>query len=245
MRFGGLVENIKYYEDKPRTINTDDVSITENTRVCYPIEHIPGAAIPCVGGHPKNIIFLTADANGVLPPVAHLTPEQAMYHFMSGYTAKVAGTEMGITDPVPSFSACFGEAFLPLHPYTYAKMLAEKCAEHHCKVWLVNTGWSGGKYGVGKRMSLKVTRRIIDGIHSGDFDAGNCEFEILEGFNLSVPKSCSGIDSKILNPVNTWLDKAAYNVQLKKLIGQFKRNFDKYAEGTPDEVLEKGGPTAI
>jgi phosphoenolpyruvate carboxykinase (ATP) len=245
MRFGGLVENIKYYEDKPRTVNTDDVSITENTRLCYPIEHIPGAAIPCVGGHPKNIIFLTADANGVLPPVAQLTPEQAMYHFMSGYTAKVAGTEMGITDPVPSFSACFGEAFLPLHPYTYAKMLAEKCAEHHCKVWLVNTGWSGGKYGVGKRMSLKVTRRIIDGIHSGDFDASKCEFEVLDGFNLSVPKSCSGIDSKILNPVNTWLDKAAYNVQLNKLIAQFKRNFDKYADGTPDEVLEKGGPTAI
>lgn len=165
IRFGSIVENIKYYEDRPRTINYDDVSITENTRCCYPLEHIEGVKIPAVGSHPKNIIFLTCDANGVLPPVSKLDFNQAMYHFISGYTAKVAGTEVGITDPVATFSACFGEAFLPLHPYTYAKLLAEKVKKYGSNVWLVNTGWSGGKYGMGKRMSLKVTRTIIDRIH--------------------------------------------------------------------------------
>jgi len=168
IKFGAILENVRYNPDEPRTANYDDVSITENTRVCYPLEHIPGAKIPALGGHPKNIIFLTCDANGVLPPVAKLTSEQTMYHFISGYTAKVAGTEVGITDPVPSFSACFGEAFLPLHPYTYAKMLAELTSKHSANVWLINTGWSGGKYGVGKRMSLKITRRILDAIHDGE-----------------------------------------------------------------------------
>jgi phosphoenolpyruvate carboxykinase (ATP) len=166
-KFGAVVENIKYLPDHPRTVNYDDVSITENTRVCYPLESIPGAKIPAIGGHPKNIIFLTCDANGVLPPVSKLTKEQIMYHFISGYTAKVAGTEMGITDPVATFSACFGEAFLPLHPFTYAKMLADKVEKHQANVWLMNTGWSGGKYGVGKRMSLKITRTILDAIHDG------------------------------------------------------------------------------
>lgn len=166
-KFGAVVENIKYLPDHPRTVNYDDVSITENTRVCYPLESIPGSKIPAIGGHPKNIIFLTCDANGVLPPVSKLTKEQIMYHFISGYTAKVAGTEMGITDPVATFSACFGEAFLPLHPFTYAKMLADKVEKHQANVWLMNTGWSGGKYGVGKRMSLKITRAILDSIHDG------------------------------------------------------------------------------
>jgi phosphoenolpyruvate carboxykinase (ATP) len=166
-KFGAVVENIKYFPDQPRSVNYDDVSITENTRVCYPLESIPGSKIPALGGHPKNIIFLTCDANGVLPPVSKLTKEQIMYHFISGYTAKVAGTEMGVTDPVATFSACFGEAFLPLHPFTYAKMLADKVEKHHANVWLMNTGWSGGKYGVGKRMSLKITRKILDAIHDG------------------------------------------------------------------------------
>jgi len=170
IKFGAVLENVKYYPEKPGTVNYDDISITENTRTCYPLEHIPGAKIPAIGGHPKNIIFLTCDANGVLPPVAKLTKEQIMYHFISGYTAKVAGTEMGITDPVPSFSACFGEAFLPLHPFTYAKMLAEMVEKYHANVWLMNTGWTGGKYGVGKRMSLKATRGIIDSIHSGELE---------------------------------------------------------------------------
>lgn len=170
IKYGAIMENVKYYPDKPRTVDYYDVSITENTRTAYPLEHIPGAKIPAIGGHPKNIIFLTCDANGVLPPVAKLTREQIMYHFISGYTAKVAGTEMGITDPVPSFSACFGEAFLPLHPFKYAKLLAEYVEKYHTNVWLMNTGWSGGKYGVGKRMSLKVTRGILDAIHEGHLD---------------------------------------------------------------------------
>jgi len=241
VRFGAILENIKYQPNKPRTVNYDDISITENTRACYPLEHMPGAKFPAIGGHPKNIIFLTCDANGVLPPVAKLTPEQIMYHFISGYTAKVAGTEMGITEPVPSFSACFGEAFLPLHPYTYAKMLAEKVAKHNANVWLINTGWSGGKYGVGKRMSLKTTRKIIDDLHEGALE--KAEFETMPIFNLKVPKNIPGIESSILQPINTWSDKAAYNQQANKLATQFVKNFEKYHDGTPKEVIEKGGPT--
>ena len=241
IKYGAIVENIKYYPDQPRTIDYADVSITENTRAAYPLEHIPGAKIPAIGGHPKNIIFLTCDANGVLPPVAKLTKEQIMYHFISGYTAKVAGTEMGIVDPVPSFSACFGEAFLPLHPFTYAKMLAEMVEKHGASVWLMNTGWSGGKFGVGKRMSLKVTRGILDKIHEGAFD--KAEYDIMPGFNLRVPKKVEGIDSNILMPVNTWSDKAGYKTQLTKLAAQFIKNFETYTDGTPKEVVEKGGPT--
>ena len=183
IKFGALVENIQYIGDEqPRTINFDEISLTENTRVCYPLEHIEGVKIPAVGGHPKNIIFLTCDANGVLPPVSKLTFDQAMYHFVSGYTAKVAGTEVGVTEPTSTFSACFGEAFLPKHPYLYAKMLAEKVEKYNAHVWLVNTGWSGGKYGLGKRMSLKVTRSILDAIHSGELE--KAEYETIPGFNL-------------------------------------------------------------
>ena len=241
VKFGAVVENVKYFGgDRPRTINYDDISITENTRVCYPLEHIPGSKIPAVGGHPKNIIFLTCDANGVLPPVAKLTKEQIMYHFISGYTAKVAGTEMGIKDPVPSFSACFGEAFLPLHPFQYAKMLAEMVEKYQSNVWLMNTGWSGGKYGVGKRMSLKITRGLIDAIHSGELE--KAEFSTMPGFNLRVPKTVSGVDSNLLLPINTWSDKEGYKVQAKKLAEQFIQNMEKYKDGTPKEVIEKGGP---
>lgn len=242
IKFGAILENIKYKKDQVRTVDYDDTTYTENTRATYPLEHIPGAKIPAIGGHPKNIIFLTCDANGVLPPVAKLTPEQAMYHFISGYTAKVAGTEVGITDPVATFSACFGEAFLTLHPYTYAKMLAEKCKKYNANVWLLNTGWSGGKYGVGKRMSLKVTRTIVDAIHSGELE--KAEFETMPGFNLSIPKKVSGVDSVILNPTNTWSDKAAFKDQTKKLASQFIKNFKNYEDGTPAEVVKKGGPNA-
>jgi phosphoenolpyruvate carboxykinase (ATP) len=240
IKFGAILENIKYLKDKPRTIDFDDVSITENTRTAYPLEHINNVKIPAIGGHPKNIIFLTCDANGVLPPVAKLTREQVMYHFISGYTAKVAGTEMGITDPVPSFSACFGEAFLPLHPFTYAKMLADMVDKYKANVWLMNTGWSGGKYGVGKRMSIKVTRGVLDSIHDGRLE--KAEFETMPGFNLRVPKNVEGVDSKILMPINTWSDKAGYTDQVKKLAAQFVKNMAKYADGTPKEVMEKGGP---
>ena len=242
VKYGALLENVKYFGgDGPRTVNYDDISLTENTRVCYPLEHIPGSKNPAMGGHPKNIIFLTCDANGVLPPVSKLTSEQTMYHFISGYTAKVAGTEMGITEPVPSFSACFGEAFLPLHPFKYAKMLAELVEKHKANVWLMNTGWSGGKYGVGKRMSLKNTRALIDSIHSGDLE--KAEYQTMPGFNLRVPKAVAGVDSNLLLPINTWADKAAYIDQEKKLAAQFIKNMEKYKDGTPKEVIEKGGPT--
>jgi len=163
-----------------------------------------------------------------------------MYHFISGYTAKVAGTEVGIVDPVATFSACFGEAFLPLHPFTYAKMLADLVEKHKAKVWLMNTGWSGGKYGVGKRMSLKITRSLLDSIHNGELD--KVEYTTLPGFNLRVPKSCPNVDNSILQPINTWKDKAAFTEQTKKLATQFHKNFEKYMDGTPVEVVQKGGP---
>lgn len=181
IRYGTILENIKFFNTNDRVINYDDISITENTRASYPLEFIPGAKIPAIGDHPKNIIFLTCDAYGVLPPVAKLTPEQAMYQFITGYTAKVAGTEVGIKEPVPFFSACFGEAFIPLHPYKYAKLLAEKIQKHKTDVWFVNTGWTGGAYPKGKRMSLKVTRAIIDAIHSGELR--NAEYK-----NVSLPR---------------------------------------------------------
>lgn len=156
VKFGAVVENIKYFDDesRPRTVNYDDISLTPNTRVCYPLEHIRGVKLPAIGGHPKNIIFLTADAFGILPPVSKLDPEQTMYHFISGFTSKMAGTEVGVKEPVATFSACYGEAFLPLHPFVYAEMLAEKAEKYQAKVWLINTGWVRGPYGIGKRMSL-------------------------------------------------------------------------------------------
>ena len=232
IRFGCIVENVIYQDDHPRSIAYERVDITENTRAAYPLEHIDGVKLPAVGGHPKNIIFLTCDANGILPPVAKLTKEQIMYHFITGYTAKVAGTEMGIIDPIPSFSACFGEAFLPLHPFTYAKKLAEMCEEYKCDVWFMNTGWSGGPYGVGERMSLKLTRSLLDLIHEGKL--ANVEFEMMPGFNLWVPKTADGIDdTSVFMPKNTWADKAAYDKRCKKLAGQFIENFKTYEDGTP------------
>ena len=241
IKFGAIVENIKYLgDDQPRSIDYDDTSLTENTRCCYPLEHIPGVKIPAMGGHPKNIIFLTADANGVLPPVSRLNYDQAMYHFVSGYTAKVAGTEVGVTEPVSTFSACFGEAFLPKHPYLYAKMLAEKVEKHRANVWLVNTGWTGGKVGVGKRMSLKDTRQIIDNIHDGSLEKE--EYEVVPGFNLNVPTACKGVDPIILNPINAWKHKSVFQETSRKLAGQFVDNFEKYTDGTPEHVIVNGGP---
>ena len=217
VRFGAVVENICYLddEDKPRTINYDDVSLTENTRVCYPLEHIKHVKIPAIGGHPKNVIFLTCDAEGVLPPVSRLTPEQAIYHFISGYTSKVAGTEMGITEPKPTFSACFGEAFLPLHPYKYAELLASFVKEHDSKVWLINTGWVRGAYGVGNRMSLTQTRAILDSIHDGSLDM--TKFKVMKRFGLMVPESVHGVDTEILRPIECWPDKMAYSEAARKL----------------------------
>lgn len=239
IRFGAVLENI-VFDEQTREVNYMDTSVTENTRVAYPLEHIPNAVIPAVGPHPKNVIMLTCDAFGVLPPVSKLTPEQAMYHFISGYTAKVAGTEVGVTEPVATFSACFGEPFLVWHPAKYAELLATKLRQHNTPCWLVNTGWSGGAYGVGKRMSLKYTRAIIDAIHSGELD--KTQTQKLPIFNLNVPNSCSGVPQEILMPVNTWADKQHYDETLKKLAMLFSANFQAYAEQAGDAIVS-AGPT--
>ncbi|EGR33029.1 phosphoenolpyruvate carboxykinase, putative [Ichthyophthirius multifiliis] len=238
IKFGAVLENINFKDSKNRIVDYDNVDITENTRACYPLEHIPNAKFPSVGGHPKNIIFLTCDAYGVLPPVSKLNSSQAMYHFISGYTAKVAGTEVGVVEPQATFSSCFGEAFLPLHPTLYADMLAQKMKQHGSNCWLVNTGWSGGKYGEGKRMSLKVTRKIIDAIHSGELD--KVQYTNLPIFNLQVPTQCPGVDSSILTPKNTWSNKSAYDSELKKLGNMFQKNFKKYQDKASREVIDAG-----
>ena len=193
-----------------------------------------------IGGHPKNIIFLTCDAFGVLPPVSKLGPEQAMYHFISGYTSKVAGTEMGVTEPQMTFSACYGEAFLPLHPFKYAEMLAEKCEKHNAKVWLINTGWVRGGYGVGNRMSLTQTRAIIDSIHDESLDMSHCNE--MRRFNLKVPNECFGVDPDILRPINCWPTKEEYKKEAKMLADKFVENFRRYEAGVPDDVIRLGGP---
>jgi phosphoenolpyruvate carboxykinase (ATP) len=229
IKYGAILENIKFKEGQHGVVDYHNVDITENTRAAYPLEHIPNCKIPAVAGHPDNIIYLTCDASGVLPPVAKLTREQAMYHFISGYTAKVAGTEVGITEPVPAFSACFGEAFLPRHPYVYAEMLADLCEKHKTDVWLVNTGWTGGMYGEGHRMSLKATRTIIDGIHRDGLK--KAKWETLPVFNLRIPDGVKGIgDSSIFNPRNTWKDKDAYDKEIKKLGKAFAANMEKYTD---------------
>jgi len=236
---GALLENVVF--DSVGVVDYSDRSKTENTRVSYPIEHIVNHKVDLMAGHPTNIIFLSADAFGVLPPVSKLTKEQAMYYFLSGYTAKVAGTERGVTEPQATFSACFGEAFLPLHPTRYAKLLGEKIGQHGVNVYLVNTGWTGGGYGVGKRMSIKDTRACIDGILNGSIN--NAQFQTLEVFNLSVPLMLNGVyDNSILYPKNTWQDKEAYDKTLRKLAGMFIENFSRY-DGHGDEFDVSGaGP---
>ena len=235
-----LLENV--VADEAGVVDYKDGSKTENTRVSYPIYHIEGYEPSSAGGHPKNIIFLTADAFGVLPPVAKLTKEQAMYYFLSGYTAKVAGTERGITEPVATFSACFGEPFMPLHPTVYAKLLGEKIDKHNVSVYLVNTGWSGGAYGVGKRMSIKATRACINAILDGSIK--KCEFENFEKFNLAIPKELAGVETKLLNPINTWTHPAEYNITRDKLAKMFEENFKRYEDVKEGVEFAKAGPTA-
>ncbi len=234
IRFGSVLENVGY-DPETYAVDYSDVSITQNTRCAYPVEFIDNAKIPCVGGHPKNVIFLTCDAFGVLPPVSKLTPGQAMYHFISGYTAKVAGTEVGVTEPEATFSACFGAAFLAWHPTKYAEMLAEKMAKHGANVWLVNTGWSGGAYGVGSRFKLKHTRAIIDSILDGSLDGA--EFETMDVFGLEIPKAVPEVPSEVLSPRKTWDDKDAFDTTAKKLAGMFNENFTKYADQASEEIL--------
>ena len=241
IKYGAVLENVLCHETEPGTVDFTNVELTQNTRVAYPLEHMPNVKIPAMGGHPKNIIYLTCDAYGVLPPVAKLTREQIMYHFISGYTAKVAGTEVGVTEPEATFSACFGEAFLPLHPYTYAEMLADLTEKHEANVWLINTGWTGGKFGTGKRMSLRNTRKILDNIHDGVLD--DAEFKTLPVFNLNIPKSIPGVPDQILNPRNTWDDQEHYDETVKGLASKFEANFQKYKDNVPHDVLRLGGPT--
>ncbi|MGD2045345.1 MAG: phosphoenolpyruvate carboxykinase (ATP) [Gemmatimonadota bacterium] len=234
IRFGSILENVGF-DRETGEVDYTDVSITQNTRCSYPIEHIENAKIPCVGDHPKNIVFLTCDAFGVLPPVSRLTPAQAMYQFISGYTAKVAGTEMGVTEPEPNFSACYGAAFLSLHPTVYAELLAEKIKKHFAEVWLVNTGWTGGSYGVGHRFSLAHTRAIIDAIHGGELS--DAHFDHDDVFGLATPDTVPGVPSELLNPRNSWKDKDAYDATAKKLAGMFVKNFEKFADQASDEIL--------
>jgi phosphoenolpyruvate carboxykinase (ATP) len=233
IRFGSVLENV-VYDQQTREVDYTNVSITDNTRCSYPIEFIPSAKIPCVGGHPNQVIFLTCDAFGVLPPVSRLTREQAMYHFISGYTAKVAGTEVGVKEPEATFSACFGQPFMVWHPTKYAELLAKKLAQHDAHVWLVNTGWTGGAYGSGARMKLKYTRAIIDAIHSGELN--DAETTIDPTFGLAIPKVVKNVPSEILIPKNTWADKAAYDAMAKKLATLFNENFKKYADLASDAV---------
>lgn len=237
IRFGAVLENT-VLDTATRVVDYHDSSLTENTRASYPIDHIPNAQIPCRGRHPRNIIFLTCDAFGVLPPVSLLTPEQAMYHFISGYTAKVAGTEVGVTEPKPNFSACFGAPFLVWHPTDYAELLADKMREHGVKAYLVNTGWSGGPYGVGSRMSLHYTRAIIDGIHDGTIAEAPTEIDPF--FGLKMPIECAQVPSELLVPRNAWGDGAAYDATAKKLAGLFAENFKQYEDVASAEIIAAG-----
>jgi phosphoenolpyruvate carboxykinase (ATP) len=237
IRFGSVLENVIL--DEARQPDYFNISLTENTRAAYPVDAIENAVIPGVGGHPKNVLFLAADAFGVLPPIAKLTPDQAMYHFLSGYTAKLAGTEAGVKDPEPEFSACFGAPFLPLAPRVYAEMLGKRLTQHKASCWLVNTGWSGGKFGIGKRMSLKITRALVNAALDGRLE--KVEFTTESAFGLSIPVSCPDVPAEILNPRNAWADKAAYDKTAADLAARFEANFKQF---DASEAIRAAGPKA-
>lgn len=234
IKFGSVLENVVLNED--RTPDYDDGSLTENTRVTYPVDHIPNAVIPSVGKHPKNVIFLTADAFGVLPPVSKLTPAQAMYYFINGYTSKLAGTEAGVTEPVPNFSPCFGGPFMPRQPIEYAQMLAERIEKHGASVWLLNTGWTGGPYGEGERFSLKYTRAMVTAILNGSLKDAPTEADPI--FGLHIPTTVPGVPSEVLSPRNTWSDGSAYDDKAKDLAERFRANASNFE--LTDEVREAG-----
>ncbi len=235
--FGTVLENV-VLDPATKKVKFGDQSITENTRASYPLYYIRNHVEGGCGGHPRNVVFLTADAFGVLPPIAKLSAEQAMYYFLSGYTAKVAGTERGVVQPQPTFSACFGAAFLVWHPTKYAKMLGKLLKEHDSNVWLINTGWSGGPYGVGKRMKLSHTRAMVRAALAGELR--NAKTETDSVFGLSVPLEIEGVPSKVLNARSTWADAAAYDTQAKKLANMFRENFDKF--GSVDTAIKSAGP---
>jgi len=242
IKTGALVENVRFYEGTNK-VDYTDISVTENTRVAYPIEHIDNAVSPSIGPAPKDIFFLTCDAFGVLPPISKLTNEQAMYHFISGYTAKVAGTEAGVTEPEATFSACFGEAFLAIHPGKYAEMLGNKLAGNpDVKVWLINTGWTGGAYGVGSRISLKYTRAMIKAAMNGDLN--NAEYVSHKVFGLAYPTSCEGVPSELLNARGTWTNAEDYDIKANKLANLFDNNFKKFSNGVGEDI-KAAAPAAV
>ena len=235
-RFGTILENVTI-DPGTRRLDLDEAE-TENTRGAYPITHLDNIVDGSMAGHPKNIFMLTADAFGVLPPIAKLTPEQAKYHFISGYTAKVAGTERGIKEPVATFSACFGAPFMPLHPGVYAELLGEKIAEHKAAVWLINTGWTGGPYGVGERFKIKYSRAVIKAAIDGDLD--DVEYRIDPNFGFAVPTECPGVPTKILDPRSTWSDPEAYDVKAQELAKLFVENFEEFADEVTEEIVAAG-----
>ncbi len=238
-RFGTLLENVQMDEHTRRLdLNSDE--ITENTRASYPLEFIPNSVIPSLGGHPRTICFLAADAFGVLPPISRLNPEQAMYHFISGYTARLAGTERGVTEPQATFSACFGAPFLVWHPTVYANLLAKKIREHGASVWLVNTGWSGGPYGIGSRMKIAHTRAMVAAALDGSLGAVPTEPHPI--FGVRIPLSCPGVPSQVLNPRQAWTDGQAYDLKAADLAAKFNENMDKF--GGVDEAIRRAGPAA-
>jgi phosphoenolpyruvate carboxykinase (ATP) len=238
IKYGAIVENVSFIEGT-NTIDYTSRKITENTRVSYPLSFISNALEPSIGETPKNIFFLTADAYGILPPISKLTPGQAMYHFISGYTAKVAGTEAGVKEPKPTFSACFGAPFLPLHPTMYAEMLGKKMKEHNVNTWMVNTGWNGGGYGVGSRMKLEYTRAMITAALEGKLD--NVKYRQHSVFGMMIPDECPGVPPEMLSAKATWEDKAAYVKTAQQLADFFIKNFEKYKASSSEEILS-GAP---
>lgn len=237
IRFGSVVENVAMQEES-RLVNYEDGSITENTRAAYPVDFIANALIPSIAGHPRTVVFLTADAFGVLPPIAKLNKAQAMYHFLSGYTSKLAGTEREVTKPEATFSACFGAPFLPLSPLVYANLLGQKIEKYNTHVFLINTGWSGGPYGVGKRMKLSYTRAMVTAAIEGQLN--HVDYELHPIFNVLVPLECPGVPQEILNPRNTWQDKVAYDSKAKELAKLFIQNITRFSDDIPESIIQAG-----
>lgn len=239
IRFGTVLENV-VCDPHTRLVDFNDASLTQNTRAAYPLEFIPNVKLPCTAGHPHNLVLLTCDAFGVLPPVARLTTPQAMYHFISGYTARIAGTEQGVKEPQAVFSACYGAAFLVWHPTRYAELLAERISAHGTRAWLLNTGWSGGGYGTGRRIPLGISRAIVAAIHAGVLEQVPTRREPV--FGLAVPVACPGVPAELLDPRGTWQDQAAYDVAARALAARFCENFALYAEQASDETQAAGPP---
>jgi phosphoenolpyruvate carboxykinase (ATP) len=236
-RFGTVLENVTM-DSHVRFLDLDDDSLTENTRGAYDISAIDNASLEGVGGQPENIIFLTCDAFGVLPPISKLTTEQAMYHFISGYTARVAGTEKGVTEPTPVFSHCYGAPFMPLHPRRYAELLGERINNHKVNAWLINTGWTGGPYGVGKRLAIPHTRAMVNAALDGKLEDVSYSTDPI--FGLKVPDSCPDVPSDVLNPRNTWSNKEEYDQQARKLAAMFQENFSNFEQDVSADIVEAG-----